>query len=88
MPNVRVQIIRRVLAALFARAQPAGNESLAYCWHDYRGRKLGGVVGDRPSVIWGLRCWATVPRGWVISCMNITTQRPSKILCGHFVRIS
>ena len=38
--------------------------------------------------IWGLRCWATVPRGWVISCMNITTQRPSKILCGHFVRIS
>ena len=27
-------------------------------------------------------------RGWVISYMNITTQRPSKILCGHFVRIS
>ena len=36
----------------------------------------------------GSRCWATDPRGWVISCMNITSQRHSKILCGHFVRIS
>ena len=36
----------------------------------------------------GLALLGYGPRGWVISCMNITTQRPSKILCGHFVRIS
>ena len=36
----------------------------------------------------GLALLGYGPRGWATSCMNITTQRPSKILCGHFVRIS